>query len=301
MKNFSQLLELARAKKPQRVVLVGSHDAEGIKALKLAAIEGIATPVFVGDNDKTKSLLAREGLTDSVIQAVSDEDACERGVKLVSSGQADVVMKGLVKTSALLKAVLNKDWGLRSSSVLSHIAALEVPALERLVFLTDGGMVIRPDLAKKVALIENAVNFLRTIGYSRPKVALLAAVEVVNQDMAETTEAAVIAKMAERGQIPDCEIDGPLGLDNAVSPLAAKIKKVDGPVAGMADLLVVPDIVSGNLLGKSAVYFAGGTIAGLVLGAAAPIVIVSRADSARSKLASIALASLSIVKSESRA
>src|SRR5690606_25916314 len=148
-------------------------------------------------------------------------------------------------------AVLNKEWGLRSGNVLSHIAALDVPAIDRIVFVTDGGMVIKPDLQTKVSIIENAVVFLRSIGYEKPKVALITAVEVLNGDMPETLDAAVIAKMAQRGQISNCEVDGPLGLDNALSLEAAKIKKVTGPVAGMADLLVVPEIAAGNFLGKS--------------------------------------------------
>ena len=293
MKNFSDLIRLAKGREPKRVVLIGSEDREGVKALKLAVEEGIALPIFVGDEKRTSQILSEEGLEIEVIPAYSSDEACEKGVKLVRQGRADIVMKGLVKTSTLLKAVLNKEWGLRSGKVLSHIAALDVPAIDRIVFVTDGGMIIKPDLQTKVSIIENAVKFLRSIGYEKPKVALITAVEVVNDEMPETLDAAVIAKMAQRGQISSCEVDGPLGLDNALSLEAAKIKNVTGPVAGMADLLVVPEIAAGNFLGKSAVYLAGGTIAGLVVGAIAPIVIVSRADSASSKLASIALASLS--------
>jgi phosphate butyryltransferase len=294
MRDFAELLEKARRRKTRRVVLIGSDDREGVRALRLAVEEGIAAPVFVGNKRKTEAILEEEGLEGKIIDAASLEEACELGVKLVRSGEADIVMKGLVKTSTLLKAVLNKEWGLRSGSILSHIVAMDVPAIDRLVFVSDGGMVIRPDLQTKVSIIENAVRFLKSTGYERPKVALIAAVEVVNTDMPDTMEAAIITKMAQRGQIADCDIEGPLGLDNALSPLAAEIKKVSGPVAGRADLLVAPDIASGNFLGKSAVYLAGGTIAGLVLGATAPIVIVSRADSAPSKLSSIALATLSI-------
>ncbi|PZC53010.1 MULTISPECIES: bifunctional enoyl-CoA hydratase/phosphate acetyltransferase [unclassified Mesotoga] len=294
MRSFSELISLAKAKGPRRVVLVGSEDREGIKALKFAFDEGIAVPVFVGDEERTNEILDEEGLKGEVMGASSSEEACEKGIRLVNSGYADIVLKGLVKTSTLLKAVLNKEWGLRSGKILSHIAALEVPAIDRIVFVTDGGMVIRPDLPTKISIIENAVSFLKSLGYEKPKVALVAAVETVNEDMPETLEAAVISKMGQRGQIIDCEIDGPLGIDNALSSFAAEVKKVTGPVAGRADLLVVPDIASGNFLGKSAVYFAGGKIAGLILGASAPIVIVSRADSSPSKLASIALASYSL-------
>ncbi|RAM64321.1 phosphate butyryltransferase [Mesotoga sp. SC_3PWM13N19] len=294
MRDFSEMLSLAKARGPRKVVLVGSDDREAIRALKLASDEGIAKPFLVGEKEKTRAILSEEGLYGEVINASTPEEACEKGIRLVRSGDADIVMKGLVKTSTLLKAVLNKDWGLRSGKVLSHVAALDVPVLDRVVFVTDGGMVIRPDLPTKVSIIENAVAFLKSIGYERPRVALVAAVEVVNEDMPETLDAAVISKMSQRGQLTGCDVDGPLGIDNALSIIAAEIKRISGPVAGKADLLVVPDIVSGNILGKSAVYLAGGTIAGLILGAAAPIVIVSRADSAPSKLASIALASYSL-------
>jgi len=293
-RTLDEVIEKARSVKGKKAVLVGAEDREGLIALKTAAGEGVVEPILVGDKNKVDVLLDEFGLQCEVVDAKTPDEAAEKGVKLVRNGKADILMKGLVKTAILLKAVLNKEWGLRSGSLLSHIAVLDVPALDRLVYVSDGGMVIRPDLSQKKAIIENAVKFLHSLGYERPRVALLAAVEVVNPDMPETLEAAVIAKMAERGQLPACEVDGPLGLDNALNMTAAKIKKVKGNVAGLAELLIVPDIHSGNFLGKSAVYLAGGTIAGLVLGATAPVVIVSRADNAKSKLASLALAVLSV-------
>jgi len=185
---------------------------------------------------------------------------------------------------------LDKEYGLRTERLLSHITLLEVPGINRLIFLTDGGMVIRPTLEQKVQIIENAVDVAKKLGYEMPKVGIIAAVETVNPDMPETLEAALIAKMNERGQIKGCKIDGPLGIDNALSDYAAEVKGIKGEVAGHADILVVPDIHSGNFLGKSAVYFANGRIAGIIAGAKAPVIVISRADTSDSKFVSIALA-----------
>jgi len=225
-----------------------------------------------------------------IVHSENEVISSEIAVKLISEGKANILMKGLVKTATLLKAVLNKEWGLRTGNLLSHVAILETPGLDRLIFVTDGGMIIKPDLNQKIGIIQNAVNLAHDLGYERPNVALIAAVEVVNPDMPETMEAAIISKMADRKQIKGCNIDGPLGLDNALNLMAAKIKNVESNVAGKADILVVPDIHSGNFLGKSAVYLANGKIAGLVVGAKVPIIIVSRADSSESKINSIALA-----------
>lgn len=288
--SFGELVERSKNVGQKKIVLVGAEDREGIIALKEAKSRGIATPVLVGDSVKIKEILEELSFEAEIIEAGSPAEASEIGVKLIRDGKASILMKGMVKTSYLLKAVLNKEWGLRKGKVLSHIAALDVPALDRLVFVSDGGMVIKPDLETKKEIINNAVLFLNKLGYEKPKVAVISAVEVVNPDIPATLDASVLAKMSDRGQIKNCIVDGPLGLDNALSMVAARVKKVSGEVAGMADLLIVPDINSGNFLGKSAIYLAGGTIAGLILGAAAPIIIVSRADSADSKLASIAMA-----------
>lgn len=288
--SFGELVERSKNVGQKKIVLVGAEDREGIIALKEAKSRGIATPVLVGDSVKIKEILEELSFEAEIIEAGSPAEASEIGVKLVRDGKASILMKGMVKTSYLLKAVLNKEWGLRKGKILSHIAALDVPALDRLVFVSDGGMVIKPDLETKKEIINNSVLFLNKLGYEKPKVAVISAVEVVNPDIPATLDASVLAKMSDRGQIKNCIVDGPLGLDNALSMVAARVKKVSGEVAGMADLLIVPDINSGNFLGKSAIYLAGGTIAGLILGAAAPIIIVSRADSADSKLASIAMA-----------
>lgn len=224
-----------------------------------------------------------------IIEAETPQEAAEKGVRLVSSGAADLLMKGKIKTSELLKAVLNNDWGLKTGNLLSHVAVVETPYLDRLLLISDGGMIIHPDLMQKVQIIYNALEVAKNLEIKTPKVALLAAVEVVNPDMPETVDAAILTQMNKRGQIKGCIVDGPLALDNAINEQAAKIKNINSEVAGKADILIVPDIHSGNLLGKSAVYFSGGNVAGIVVGAKAPIVLVSRADNDQSKLAALAL------------
>ncbi|SHE57125.1 phosphate butyryltransferase [Marinitoga hydrogenitolerans DSM 16785] len=296
MKTLKNVIEKAKTVSKKRVVVVGAEDKEALKAVSAAYDEGFIEPVLVGKKEVIEENLKELGREFDIIDTRTEEAAAEQGVRLVSSGAADIVMKGLIKTSKLLKAVLNKEWGLRTGSVLSHVALIETAALDSLKIVTDGGMIIKPTLDQKVAIIKNAVELSHSMGIENPKVALLAAVEVVNPDMPETLEAAIITQMNKRGQIKDCTIDGPLALDNALSEMAAKIKKINSEVAGHADILVVPDIHAGNVLGKSAVYLANGKIAGLVLGAKAPIVIVSRADTAESKLASLALAVLKAEK-----
>lgn len=292
MKTLKEVIEKAKTVSKKRVVVVGAEDMEALKAVSAAYDEGFVEPVLVGKKEIIEENLKELGREFDIIVAQTEEEAAEQGVRLVSSGAADIVMKGLIKTSKLLKAVLNKEWGLRTGSVLSHVAVIETEALDSLKIVTDGGMIIKPTLDQKVAIINNAVELAHSMGNENPNVALLAAVEVVNPDMPETMEAAIITQMNKRGQIKGCIVDGPLALDNALSEMAAKIKKIDSEVAGHADILVVPDIHAGNILGKSAIYLANGKIAGLVLGAKAPIVIVSRADTAESKLASLALATL---------
>ncbi len=289
LKSLEDLIDLAKGRKAT-VALAGGEDIEALKALKEARVEGIIENALIfGKSEKTLENLESLGLDFETLVFDSDEKVAEEAVKSVSIGKAQVLMKGLVKTSTLLKAVLNKEWGLRSGKLLSHVILAHTPHVDKVYFITDGGMVIRPNLEQKVEIIKNAVDLAHKLGYENPNVALIAAVEVVNPDMPETMEAAIIAKMADRGQIKGASIDGPFGIDNAVSEFAAKVKGVEGKVAGNADILVVPDIHSGNFLGKSFVYFGGGIIAGLVVGARAPIVIVSRADTMKSKLLSLAL------------
>ena len=289
LKSFEELVERVKEKGSRKIVLAGAEDFEALKAIARAHKEGLCDAILVGKEDDIRKNLRDLNIDFEIVETCSENETAEVSVKLVSSGDADLLMKGLIKTSTLLKAVLNKKWGLRTERLLSHVVLMEIPGFDRLLFLTDGGMVIRPSLEEKVQIIMNAVDLAKRLGYEKPKVALIAAVETVNEKMPETVEAAIIAKMAERGQIKGCIIDGPLGFDNAVSAFAARVKGIKSDVAGVADILVVPDIHSGNFLGKSVVYFAKGKIAGVVVGARKPVIIVSRADTEESKFYSVVL------------
>jgi len=289
MKNFEELLNRAKSKPTKNVVLVCAEDLEALKALSKANEEGVANPVLVGNKEVIKKNLEIVGKDFDIIEAETPQESAEKGVRLVSSGAGDLLMKGKIKTSELLKAVLNNDWGLKTGNLLSHVAVVETPYLDRLLIISDGGMIIKPDLTQKVQIIYNALEVAKNMEIQTPKVAILAAVEVVNPNMPETMDAAILTQMNKRGQIKGCIVDGPLALDNAINEQAAKIKNINSEVAGKADILIVPDIHSGNLLGKSAVYLAGGNVAGIVVGAKAPVVLVSRADNDQSKLAAVTL------------
>jgi len=296
IKNFEFFKEKIIDSEKKKIVLVGSEDREALISLKKAEKIGIADAILVGNKEITKKYCEELQINFEIIDSKTPESAVETGVKLVNSGKGNILMKGLIKTSVLLKAVLNKDWGLRKNKLLSHICAMEIPGIDRLLFVADGGMVIKPNLSEKIEIIKNSVEFLNNLGYKNPNVAVISAVEVVNDAIESTIDAAILSKMNQRGQIKNCTIDGPLGIDNAINEKAAEIKKIKSKVAGKADLLIVPDINSGNFLGKSAIYLSRGTIAGVILGSKAPIVLTSRADEEKSKLNSIALAVYSTLK-----
>lgn len=295
IRDFSQLLDRAREFPRARVAVAAAEDREALEAVKLAWEKELISPILVGREEEIKRQAQAVGFSLANCELVPAADpvaSAITAVKLVSRSQADVVMKGLVSTSHFLKAVLNAEYGLRTGKLLSHVAAFDLPNFPRLLFMTDGGVNIAPDLAQKQEILQNAIDAVRALGYTQPKVAVLAAIEVVNPQMPATLDAANLAKMAERGQIKGAVVDGPLALDNAVNREAALHKGITSPVAGEADILLVPDIEAGNVLGKSLSFLAGGTMAGIVMGAKAPIVLPSRADTAYSKLCSLVFASL---------
>ena len=295
IRNFADLRNAVKGLPPRRAAVAVAQDDAVLTAVQTAKEQGLADFILVGDKDKIASLADSLQIDISSLAIVHQTDnrrAAYEAVALVSGGQADVLVKGLVSTSDLLKAVLDKDVGLRTGRVLSHAAVFEIPGFDRLITITDGGMNIAPTLQQKVDIIQNSVELVKVLGTSPAKVAVLAAVEAVNSDMPATLEAAALAKMADRGQIRGAVVDGPLALDNAVSLEAARHKGIESPVAGCADILLVPNIEVGNTLGKSVLYFAGGQMAGLILGAAKPVVVTSRADTFEGKLLSIALGSL---------
>ncbi|HEF1901921.1 TPA: phosphate butyryltransferase [Bacillus cereus] len=283
------------AGQPKKTVAVAvAEDHEVIEAVAKAIKLQLAQFRLYGNQEKIMGMLQEHGLQTSehveVIAAMSNAEAAELSVKAVRNGEADVLMKGNIPTANILKAVLNKEWGLRKGSVLSHVAAFEVPNYDRLIFVTDAAMNIAPDVTQKAAIIQNTVEVARAIGIDLPKVAPIAAVEVVNPAMQATIDAAMLTQMNRRGQIKDCIVDGPLALDNAVSQIAAEHKGIVSDVAGKADILLVPTIEAGNVLYKSLVYFADAKVGAMIAGAKAPIVLTSRADSAETKVYSLALA-----------
>ncbi|MEV5108334.1 MULTISPECIES: phosphate butyryltransferase [Bacillus] len=291
---LEHLIDQAAGQPKKTVAVAVAEDHEVIEAVAKAIKLQLAQFRLYGNQEKIMGMLQEHGLQTSehieVIAAASNAEAAELSVKSVRNGEADVLMKGNIPTANILKAVLNKEWGLRKGSVLSHVAAFEVPNYDRLIFVTDAAMNIAPDVTQKAAIIQNTVEVARAIGIDLPKVAPIAAVEVVNPAMQATIDAAMLTQMNRRGQIKNCVVDGPLALDNAVSQIAAEHKGIVSDVAGKADILLVPTIEAGNVLYKSLVYFADAKVGAMIAGAKAPIVLTSRADSAETKVYSLALA-----------
>lgn len=293
--NFNQLIEAAQQSK-QTIAIAAAAAPDILEAVAKAIEVGLADFLLLGNREKVESILCEShpGLLEKqgieIIHTASNEESAYYAVKAVREKKAGVLMKGNLSTSVFLKAVLNKEVGLRSGKVLSHVAVFEIPNYKKWILLTDSAMNIAPDLEQKAEIIKNAVGIAHSIGITMPKVAPLAAVEVINPAMSATLDAACLTQMNRRGQIPNCIVDGPLALDNAISALAAKHKGVAGEVAGNADILMVPAIEVGNVLYKSLVYFANAKVGAVLAGATAPIVLTSRTDSAESKLYSLALA-----------
>ncbi len=290
--SFAELLAAARSLPPRRVAVAAAHDDAVLTAVGKAKEQGIAEFVLIGDQARMEPLAAAAGVNLADHEVVHEPDvrlAARLAAMMTGSGRADMLMKGIIGTGDFLRALLDKEAGLRTGALLSHVFVVQLAGYDRLLFVTDSAMNVAPTLAEKAAIIENAVALAGALGIRPAKVAVLAAVETVEARMPATLEAAALAKMAERGQIKGAIVDGPLALDNAVSEEAVRHKGIVSPVAGKADILMVPDIEAGNMLGKAMVYFAGGTIAGLVMGAAKPVIVTSRADSAESKMLSIAL------------
>jgi phosphate butyryltransferase len=296
------LVQKATQLKNQTVAVASAEDEEVIEAVSEAVKRNLANFLLYGDKERILTLINEinsDLLQESSVQVIhtnSSQLAAENAVKAVKLNEADVLMKGNIPTALILKAVLNKEYGLRTGNVLSHVAVFEVDTFEQFIILTDAAMNIAPDLEQKVQITNNAVAIARKIGVQIPKVAPIAAVEVVNPIMQATLDASALTVMNKRGQIKDCVIDGPLALDNAISSFAAEHKGIVSEVAGQADILLVPTIEVGNALYKSLVYFAKAKVGAVVAGAKAPIVLTSRADTAESKLYSLALALCSASK-----
>lgn len=291
IKELSELLELTGTR--MKLAVVACQDEDVLEAVVESYKAGISEPVLIGRKKETREIASRLGLDISEFQFIEEEDleaAASKGVKLVSSGEADFIMKGLVDTSILLKAVLNKEWGLRTDSLLSHVMVYNVETYHKLLLLTDGGMNLAPSLEEKKKIIENSVIVAKALGNNEVKVAALAAKEKVNPKMQATVDADKLKQLSDEGKFGEGVIvEGPLALDLALSKEAARIKGIESPVTGDADVLLVPNIEMGNGIGKAITYLAKGKSAGIIMGAKAPVVLVSRADDKETKLYSIAL------------
>jgi phosphate butyryltransferase len=296
MTKIDDIIETAKRSGRKKVAVAAAQEHSALEAAVDAAKAGLIEPILIGDSVLIKSISSEIGLDISSFKIVEEKDygkAAAKAVDMVKTGEADMLMKGILDTSTLLKAVLNKESGIAIGRLMSHVAVMEVPTYHKLLIVTDAAINIAPDIPGKIDIIANAVQTAKALGIKNPKVALLAAVEKVNwEKMPCTADAAVITQMNRRGQIKDCLIDGPLALDNAVSAESAKVKKIVSDVAGDADILVCPDIEAGNILYKCLLDLGQAKGAGIVVGAGKPIVLTSRSDSSYTKLASIALASL---------
>ena len=299
MRNIDDIIKFAKERGPKTISVACCQDEDVLIAVENGRKEHIVNAILIGDIDKTKKIAKNLNINLDNYELIDIKDmseACLKAVELVSSGKADMVMKGLVDTSIILKAVLNKEVGLRTGNILSHVAVFDIEGYDRLFFITDAAMNLAPDVNGKKQIIENACSVARALDIEEPKVALICAKEKVNPKMKDTVEAKELEDMYLRGEIKNCIVGGPFALDNAISEEAAKHKGMNHPVAGKADILVVPDIEAGNVLYKSITYFAKCENAGLIVGAKAPIILTSRADSDKTKLNSIALGVLASTK-----
>jgi phosphate acetyltransferase len=292
---YDRLIERCKALAPAPCAVAHPCDESSLRGAVEAAQMGIIQPILVGPKARIEAVAAQFGLDISgfeVVDAPHSEASAETAVRLAREGKAEMVMKGSLHSDELMAAVVKRETGLRTNRRISHCFIMDVPAIDRAIIISDAAVNIFPTLEDKVHIVQNAIDMARALGMEQPKVAILSAMETVNPKVPSTIEAAALCKMAERGQITGGLLDGPLALDNAIDLGAAKIKKITSPVAGMADILIVPDLEAGNMLAKSLSFMADADAAGIVLGARVPVILTSRADSVTTRLASCAVAAL---------
>ena len=290
-----KLIEIAQNHPPVKVAVAHPCDQVSLESAVEAASLKLIEPILVGPEQRIRAVAAEHGLDISrfeIIDAEYSEDSAAKAVELVREGRAEALMKGSLHTDELMGAVVKRDVGLRTARRISHCFIMDVPDHEQPLIISDAAVNIAPDLKAKVDIIQNAIDLAHALGQKEVRVAILSAMESVNPDVASTLEAAALCKMADRGQITGAMLDGPLALDNAISPEAAAIKKIASPVAGRASVLIVPDLEAGNMLAKSLSFLADADAAGIVLGAKVPIILTSRADEEMARLASCAIAQL---------
>jgi phosphate acetyltransferase len=292
---YERLIAKAKQVAPAQTIVVHPCDESSLRGPVEAAELGIIKPILVGPAAKIEKVANEHGIeirSFQVVDAPHSEAAAERAVEMVHEGKGELLMKGSLHTDELMRAVTNSKTGLRTARRISHVFIMDVPTYPETLFVTDAAINIAPDLDAKRDIIQNAVDLFTQVGLGTPRVAILSAVETVTSKIPSTIVAAALCKMADRGQITNAVLDGPLAFDNAISPEAAKIKGIQSPVAGTAQILIVPDLEAGNMLAKNLIFLSKADSAGLVLGARVPVVLTSRADSVRSRMASCAAAVL---------
>lgn len=292
-KSFGQVLKTIRGEPKKTIAVAMAEEEDVLAAVSRASQQGLADAVLVGDEERIRNTCKEHRIDISafdIVQADTEQQAVVRAVQLIRGHLADVLMKGKCSTATLLKAVLDKEHGLRSGKLLCHLAAFEIESYHKLLFMSDAAMNIRPDLQTKISIIENTINACRAMQIAKPKVAILAAIEKVNPGaMSCTADAAILTKMQQRGQIKGAELDGPLAMDNAISRKSCEVKGIDTSVGGDADILIMPDIEAANIFYKTMAYLGCAKTAGILIGARVPIILTSRADSDETKFYSIAL------------
>lgn len=297
-KNFSEVIKKVQTNEmKRRVAVVAAQDEQTLEAVFKAKKDGIVEPILIGDRQKIRQVLCnlQVELEDQYIIPIKDDaSAAVKAVELIHDNKADFIMKGKIQTADLLKAVVNKEKGLGTGRIMSHLVLHEIPGYHKLLAVTDGGMMIIPNLEEKRQILENAVNVYHSLGYDCPKVAVLTAVESVNPKMPETVDAYQLKQWNLEGEINGCMVEGPISYDLAMSRESAEIKGYVNPVTGDADILVVPNIHVGNILGKALVYSAGAKMAGFIVGAKVPIVLTSRGSSSEEKYLSLVLSASAV-------
>ncbi|MCX7708550.1 MAG: phosphate butyryltransferase [Clostridia bacterium] len=302
VKTIDEIKDFVKGSRKKRIVVAVAQDEDVLRSVHDAHHLGLVDVSLVGDKKKIYDIASELKIDVSgyeIVKEIDEAKAIRIAVDMAANGSADMLMKGMIQTADLFKAVLDKDHGLRTNRILSHVGIFEVANYHKLLFVTDAGINISPDLKQKADIIQNAVDVATSLEIEKPKVAVLAAIELVNPSMQATLEAAALSKMADRGQIKNCIVDGPLAMDNAISLEAAKHKGIQSIVAGDADILLMPDIEAGNILVKSLSFLGQAKSCGIVAGARVPIVVTSRADDHMTKLNSIALASIMSIKNKS--
>jgi phosphate butyryltransferase len=292
---LQELVDLAQENPPTRVAVAAAAHKLVLESVQRAVNLGLIIPLLVGREEDIRQQAEAIGWVlrdEQIVSTPTNKAAATAAVELVRQGEAQVLMKGYLHTDEMLHAVLRQDTGLRTDRLLSHVFVLEVPTYHKLLLITDAAININPEIVQKAAITQNAVDLARKLGVERPKVAGLSSIETINPNIPSTVHAACLSKMAERGQIKGAIVDGPLAFDNAISAEAARDKGIDSPVSGDVDVVIVPDLDAGNILSKNLEYLASAKMAGIVMGASAPVVLTSRSDPPRARVYSLALAGL---------